>query len=136
MEGNRSPNQSEGNLQDVGTNQSQLPGDITDLLEGSTSKEHIIAEESETETQVLEQIIRTNHHTNHERAPILTIEAFNNIFQGGKNKSPILIHETDQEFFRIKEQPYTQNMEEFDNGNGNYMTSRPVALSLALALES
>jgi hypothetical protein len=104
-------------------------------LEGNTSNEHVISQENNSGLQDPEQISRTNHPIQ-EGAPILTIEVCNGIVKGGRNKSPILINDADQEFFKIKEQRFTQIMQKFDNGNETYTISHPIAMSLVLALET
>jgi hypothetical protein len=67
--------------------------------------------------------------------PCSQVEAFNDIVHGGRNKSPILVGDSDQEFFRIKEQRFAQCMQRFDNGNGTYTITQPIAMAVILALE-
>ncbi len=81
MEVNQSPNQSGSALQDVKTSQSQISSDITNLLEGNTSNQHIIAEENDSASQVPVQDNNSNH-TIQESTLVLTIDAFNDIVKG------------------------------------------------------
>jgi hypothetical protein len=75
-------------------------------------------------------------HTFQEGAPILTFEACNDIIKGGRSELPILSHTTDQEFFKIKVRRFTQHMQKFVNGNGTYTIGHPIAMAVALALET
>jgi hypothetical protein len=105
-------------LQDTGTDQLRLSDDITSLLEDDTSDEHITSSEhiNSNELNTSDPVTTTDQiYTFQEGTPVLTVEAFNDIVQGGRNKSPILIGDTDQEFFRIKEQGFAQCMQRFDN---------------------
>jgi hypothetical protein len=136
MEVETSTNQNEEDLQDTGTNQSDLSADITDLLNERATVERDatgqITEESKQSDP--EQII--THHTIQESTPILTIEAFNDIVKGGRSESPSLVYSTEREFFKIKKHRFTQGMHKYDNGNGTYTISHPIAMAVALALET
>jgi hypothetical protein len=47
-----------------------------------------------------------------------------------------LVYSTDREFFKIKEYRFTQGMKKYDNGNASYTISHPIAMAVALALET
>ncbi len=127
MDGRTSTNQSENGLQEADTSQLEPSGGISDLLNGTSTVEHIAPEQfTEGSKQVdPEQII--THHTVHEGAPILTIEAFNDIVEGGR-ESPTLVYSTEPEFFKVKELRFTRGMHKFDHGNGTFTISQPVAM--------
>ncbi len=133
IENNTSPNQDDGGLLDIGTHQSRPSSDITDLLGDGPSSEHITSNEHITPDAAQ---IRNSNHTFQEGTPVLTVEVFNDIVQGGRNKSPILVDDSDQEFFKIKEQRFAQHMQRFDNGSGTYTISHPIAMAVVLALDT
>jgi hypothetical protein len=129
MEVETSTNQNEEGLQDTGTNQSDLSADTTDLLNERATVERDATEQitEESKQSDPEQII--THHTIQESTPILTIEAFNDIVKGGRSESPSLVYSTEREFFKIKEHRFTQGMHKYDNGNGTYTISHPIAMA-------
>jgi hypothetical protein len=133
MENNPSPNQDDGGLQDIGIHQSRPSSDITDLLGDGASSEHITSNKHITSNPAQ---IRNPNYTFQGGTPVLTVEAFNDIVQGGRNKSPTLVDDTDQEFFKIKEHRFAQHMQRFDNGNGTYTISHPIAMAVILALDT
>jgi hypothetical protein len=136
MDVETSTNQNEEGLQDCGTNQSDLSADITDLLNESATVERNTTEQiTEESKQSDPEQINTNHPAQG-GTPILTIEAFNDIVKGGRSESPSLVYSTEQEFFEIKEHRFTRDMHRFDNGNGTYTISHPIAMAVALALET
>ncbi len=117
MESNTSTNQEDSGQQDAGIDQLslRLSDDITVLLEDSAAGGQVNPGGHSNPDQAETEQIKTHQ----EGAPVLTVEAFNDIVQGGRSKSPILIDDTDhQDFFKIKEQRFAQCMERFDNGNG------------------
>jgi hypothetical protein len=123
MESNTSTNQEDSGQQDAGIDHLRLSNDITVLLEDSAAGEQVNPEGRSNPDQAETEQIKTHQ----EGAPILTVEVFNDIVQGGRSKSPILIDDTDhQDFFQVKERRFAQCMERFDNGNGTYtITSTP-----------
>jgi hypothetical protein len=131
-----STNQNEEGLQDTGTNQSDHSADITDLLNERATVERDATEQitEGSKQSDPEQII--THHTIQEGTPILTIEAFNDIVKGGRSEPPSLVYSTEREFFKIKEHRFTQGMHKYDDGNGTYTISHPIAMAVALALET
>jgi hypothetical protein len=69
-------------------------------------------------------------------ASILTVDVFNKIVRSSREKAPIHNHQTDLDFFRIKEQRYLKHLHKFQNDDGNCTISQPVAMALALAVET
>ncbi len=67
---------------------------------------------------------------------ILTVDVFNKIVKSSREKAPIHNHQTDLDFFRIKEERYLKHLHKFQNDDGNYTISQPVAMALALAVET
>jgi hypothetical protein len=67
---------------------------------------------------------------------ILTVDTFNKIVKSSREVTPIHNHQTDLDFFRIKEERYLKHLSEFQNDDGNYIISHPIAMSLALAVET
>ena len=67
---------------------------------------------------------------------ILTVDIFNKIVKSSRDKTPIHNHQTDLDFFRIKEERYLKQLHKFQNDDGNYTISQPVAMALALAVET
>lgn len=64
------------------------------------------------------------------------MDVFNKIVKSSREKAPIHNHQTDLEFFRIKEKRYLKHLHKFQNDDGNYTISQPVAMALALAVET
>jgi hypothetical protein len=69
-------------------------------------------------------------------ASILTVDVLNKIVKSSREKAPIHNHQTDLDFFRIKEQRYLKHLHKFQNDDGNYTISQPIAMALALAVET
>jgi hypothetical protein len=69
-------------------------------------------------------------------ASILTVDVFNKIVRSSREKAPIHNHQTDLDFFRIKEQRYLKHLHKFQNDDGNHTISQPIAMALALAVET
>jgi hypothetical protein len=136
MEAESSTNQNEDGLQDSGTNQSDLSADITDLLIGRAAVERDSTEQITEGSSQSDPAQINTHHTIQEGTPILTVEAFNDIVKGGRSESPSLAYSTEREFFTVKENCFTRGMHKYDNGNGTYTISHPIAMAVALALET
>jgi hypothetical protein len=66
---------------------------------------------------------------------ILTVDIFNKIVKSSREKAPIHNHQTNLDFFRIKEQRYLKHLHKFQNDDGNYTISQPVAMALYLRTE-
>ena len=64
------------------------------------------------------------------------MDVFNKIVKSSREKAPIHNHQTDLDFFRIKEQRYLKHLHKYQNDDGNYTISQPVAMALALAVET
>ena len=136
MEGETSTNQGEESVQDAGTHHSDLSADITDLLNERETVERSATEQITEGSKQSDPDQIITHHTIQEGTPILTIEAFNDIVKGGRSESPSLVYSTDREFFKIKEDRFTRGMHKYDNGNGTYTINQPIAMAVALALET
>ena len=54
---------------------------------------------------------------------ILTVEVFNKIVKSSREIAPIHNHQTDLDFFRIKEQRYFKHLHKFHNDDDNYTIS-------------
>jgi hypothetical protein len=67
---------------------------------------------------------------------ILTVGIFNKIVKSRWEIAPIHNHQMDLEFFRIKEQRYLKHLRKIQNDDGNYIISQPIAMALALAVET
>jgi hypothetical protein len=133
MESNTSTNQKDSGQQDAGIDHLRLSDDISVLLEDSTAGEQANTEGHSNAGQGDPEQIKTHQ----EGTPVLTVEAFNDIVRGGRSKSPILIDDSDrQDFFQVKERRFAQCMERFDNGNGTYTISQPIAMAVVLALDT
>jgi hypothetical protein len=133
MESNTSTNQEDIGQQDAGIDHLRLSDDISVLLEDSAAGDRVNTEERGNADEGNPEQIKTHQ----EGTPVLTVEAFNDIVRGGRSKSPILIDDTDhQDFFQVKERRFAQCMERFDNGNGTYTISQPIAMAVVLALDT
>ena len=73
---------------------------------------------------------------NHKGAPILTVEAFNEIAKASGEGTPLYRHKTQSDFFKSKEANYLREMGRFQNDDGSYTISQSIATTIALALET
>jgi hypothetical protein len=65
------------------------------------------------------------------------MDTFNDIVKASREITPIHTHKTDLDFFRIKKQRYLQHVRKFQNDDGNYTISHPIAMmTLSLAVET
>jgi hypothetical protein len=69
-------------------------------------------------------------------APILTVETFNQIVKASGEGTPIYQHKSRSEFFKSKEENYLKEMGKYKNDDGSYTISHPIAMTIALALET
>jgi FtsZ-binding cell division protein ZapB len=140
MEGDPPSNQEEvGTPDTTGT-----PAQVQDNHESISNDPALQTSSEQTETQVSSE--STSAIQSQSPPPenlleegatsILTVDIFNKIVKSSRDKTPIHNHQTDLDFFRIKEERYLKHLHKFQNDDGNYTVSHPVAMALALAVET
>jgi hypothetical protein len=69
-------------------------------------------------------------------APILTVETFNQIVKASGRSTLLHQYNSRLEFFKSKEKNYLKEMGRYQNDDGSYTISHPIAMTIALALET